>query len=107
MKSTIAAACLLAGALSLPLSVAAADTRQATAEVFAQDTAITATIKARLAEERLSSFINIDVDTDHGGIVTLAGTAPTQFDSDKATAVARAVKGVVSVLNHIKVTSPR
>ena len=68
----------------------------------AQDIAITSSISAALAKDPDLSAIRIDVDTK-GGAVTLNGPAPTTAARDKATVLAKAVKGVMSVDNKLVV----
>ena len=68
----------------------------------AQDVAITTSISAALAKDPDLSAIKIDVDTK-GGAVTLTGPAPTAAARDKATVLAKAVKGVMSVDNKLAV----
>ncbi|MES2415036.1 MAG: BON domain-containing protein [Pseudomonadota bacterium] len=66
------------------------------------DATITATIKADLAKDPDLSALRINVDTMNGG-VTLNGPAPTSAAKDKATMIAKAVKGVSSVDNKLVV----
>ena len=68
------------------------------------DVAITASISAELAKDAELSAIKINVDTKNG-IVTLNGPAPTAAAKDKATVLAKAVKGVTSVNNMLVVKS--
>jgi hyperosmotically inducible periplasmic protein len=107
MKIKFAAACFLAGALVLPVAghSADSDTVRSSPEAFVKDSIITAKIKAKLAEEKLASAVQIKVDTDNKGVVTLSGTAKTQEEADKAVAIARNVEGVATVENNIKVAA--
>lgn len=105
MKLKLAASCLVAGAMMLPIAGYAADSDSA--KVFVKDSAITTKIKAELAQEKLSSLVRINVDTDNKGMVTLSGTASSQNAVDKATSIARAVKGVTSVENHIQIAADK
>jgi hyperosmotically inducible protein len=66
------------------------------------DMAITAAISAAFAKDTDLSAIKIDVDTKNGS-VTLNGPAPTAAARDKATAIAKGVKGVSSVDNKLVV----
>ncbi|MBC7610597.1 MAG: BON domain-containing protein [Polaromonas sp.] len=68
------------------------------------DVAITASISAELAKDADLSAIKINVDTKNG-VVTLNGPAPTAAAKDKATTLAKAVKGVTSVNNMLVVKS--
>ncbi|MHB1198679.1 MAG: BON domain-containing protein [Polaromonas sp.] len=64
------------------------------------DVAITAAVSAGLAKDPDLSAIKIDVDTKNGA-VTLNGSAPTEAAREKASSIARAVKGVNSVENKL------
>jgi hyperosmotically inducible protein len=105
MNMKLAASCLMAGALMLPIAGYAAGADSATTIV--KDSAITTKIKAELAEEKVSSLVKISVETDNKGMVTLSGTASSQKAVDKAASIARAVKGVTSVENHIQIAADK
>lgn len=66
------------------------------------DAAITASVKTGLAKDPDLSAIKIDVDTKEG-VVTLIGPAPTSSARDRASDIAKAVKGVTSVSNKLTV----
>ena len=68
----------------------------------AEDAAITASIAAEFAKDADLSAIRIDVDTKDGN-VTLNGPAPTSTARDKATTLAKSIKGVASVSNNLTV----
>ncbi len=68
----------------------------------ADDAAITASISAEFAKDADLSAIKIDVDTKDGN-VTLFGPAPTAAARDKATTLAKSIKGVMSVSNKLAV----
>ncbi|MDP3171416.1 MAG: BON domain-containing protein [Polaromonas sp.] len=68
------------------------------------DAVITASVNASLAKDPDLSAIKINVDTKDG-VVTLNGPAPTAAAKDKATDLARRVKGVSSVNNQLMVTA--
>lgn len=107
MKIKNAAACFLAGALVLPVAgyTADNDTERLSPKAFLSDSMITARIKAKMAEEKLGSAVQIQVDTDNKGVVTLSGTAKTQEEADKAASIARNVEGVAAVENNITVAA--
>ncbi len=109
MNTKLAASCLLAGAFMLPMAGYAADLKSAesSSEAFVKDSVITTKIKGELAEEKLSSLLRINVDTDKNGRVTLSGTAGSQNAVDKAVSIARAVQGVTSVENHIQIAADK
>jgi len=67
------------------------------------DVAITATVSTGLAKDPDLSAIKINVDTKDG-VVTLNGPAPSAGAKDKATEIAKQVKGVTSVNNQLVVT---
>ena len=66
------------------------------------DASITASVSASLAKDPELSAIRIDVDTKNGN-VTLKGPAPTASARDRASDIARNIKGVNSVNNELVV----
>ena len=66
------------------------------------DVSITTAVSAALVRDPDLSALKIDVDTKNGS-VTLSGPAPTLAAKEKATALAKAVKGVASVDNKLVV----
>lgn len=68
------------------------------------DLTITATVSAELARDPDLSAIKISVDTKDGNVV-LNGPAPSAAAKDKATVLAKSVKGVASVDNKLVVKS--
>lgn len=66
------------------------------------DVAITASVAAGFAKDADLSAIKIDVDTKNGN-VTLYGPAPTSAARDRATTIAKSIKGVNSVDNKLVV----
>lgn len=66
------------------------------------DATITASVNASLAKDPDLSAIKINVDTKDGA-VTLMGPAPTTTAKERATELAKAVKGVTSVKNELVV----
>jgi hyperosmotically inducible periplasmic protein len=109
MNTKLAASIFVAGALMLPIAgyTADGDSDRSSPKAFVKDSVITTKIKAELAEEKLSSLVRINVDTDNKGMVSLSGTAASQAAADKAVSIARAVKGVTSVENHIKIVADK
>lgn len=71
-----------------------------------KDAAITTAINAELAKDKDLSALQIDVDTQDAR-VRLNGTAPDTAARDRATALARAVDGVVAVDNQLVVPPAR
>jgi len=74
----------------------------ATAGEKIDDASITAKVNAGLAGDKDLSAIKIDVDTQNG-VVTLSGPAPSATARERASEIARAVKGVSSVNNQLTV----
>jgi len=69
------------------------------------DRAITAAIRrAILAQEGMSTGAQNCVIVTHNGVVTLRGTVATQAERDAVEAQAKAVSGVVSVVNELEVS---
>ena len=68
----------------------------------AQDAAITASVAAGLIKDPDLSAIKIDIDTKKG-VVSLYGPAPSQAALERATMIAKAVKGVSAVDNKLTV----
>jgi hyperosmotically inducible protein len=101
----LAASCLVAGTLMLPITSYAADSDSSSATAYVKDSVITAQVKAELAGTKLSTLTHISVDTDSKGRVVLSGTAPSKDAVNKAVSTARAVKGVASVENHIQIAA--
>jgi hyperosmotically inducible periplasmic protein len=66
------------------------------------DASITTKVNAALAADKDLSAIRIDVDTQNG-VVTLSGPAPSATAKEKASDIARNVKGVTSVNNQLTV----
>ena len=102
--NTKLATTLVIGALLAPAAVYAAD-RSMTEKVkeTVADSVITTKIKAEFAKDRQVSALNVKVDTDDKGVVTLSGRAKSKAEADKAVKIARDTKGVTSVKNDILV----
>lgn len=66
------------------------------------DAAITATINAEIAKDPALSMVKINVDTADGR-VALRGSAPDEAARERATELAAAVSGVVSVDNQLTI----
>lgn len=66
------------------------------------DALITTKVKAAIAADKDLSAIKIDVDTQNG-VVTLSGPAPTATAKERASEIARNVKGVNSVNNQLTI----
>lgn len=70
---------------------------------YVKDSAITAKIKAKLAEEKVSSLAHVRVDTDNKGAVVLSGNVRSREEADKAVSIAHGVQGVTSVTSKLKI----
>jgi len=66
------------------------------------DSDTTAAVKARLAQDKISSLTRIDVDTN-GGVVALNGTVESAEQRARAEQIARGVGGVKRVINNLQV----
>ena len=75
---------------------------QETVGAYVDDTAITTKVNAALAADDQLSALKIDVDTEAGN-VELTGTAPDAASRERATTLAAAVDGVVTVENRLTV----
>lgn len=70
-------------------------------ETKVEDAAITASVNAELAKDPKLSALRINVDTVNGR-VALRGSAPDANSRERATQLAMAVKGVLSVDNQLE-----
>lgn len=70
------------------------------------DAVITTSVNAELAKDAKLSALKINVDTSSGR-VALRGTAPDATSRERATQLAMAVKGVVSVDNQLTIDPPK
>lgn len=106
MNKLLALCFLSLGALLGIGAVLAADDADAVASstrVFVRDSAITTKVKAKLAEDHLTSLARIHVETDKDGVVWLTGTAKTQQAIDTAVTLAEGVEHVRSVHSDVTV----
>ena len=108
MKSTIARCCVMAGLLvaATPF-IATADPAMGVSNseppVAYRDSAITSSIKARLAGDHMGGFNHIRVDTEDHGVVTLKGHARTQEAADRAIQITKDTDGVREVKSAIEI----
>lgn len=75
--------------------------KQETVGEYIDGAAITAEVKAKLADSSDTSALNIEVKTMDAGVVQLSGFAKSQHEKDRAGEIARAVKGVTRVHNDL------
>ena len=72
----------------------------------AADSAITAWVRSRYAEDSLVSMFDIDVRTS-GGKVTLSGTVASHAAREEAEKIAISTDGVKAIDNQINVNNPQ
>jgi hyperosmotically inducible periplasmic protein len=75
---------------------------ESTAGEYVDDVAITTQVKVELLDSKKVDGLDVNVDVMNGR-VKLTGWASTVAERSKATELARAVKGVKSVDNQIKI----
>lgn len=120
MNTKLATACLLMGALLLPVvgytaekapagaPSAAPDTvpsepaKKGRSDQPVEDSVITTNVKARFVKDKYVRARNIEVKTVNG-VVELSGTARSASESSRAASIASKVKGVKSVKNDLQV----
>lgn len=104
MKSKLATTCLLLATFLVPVAAFAdSDSDRSHPGAFVADSVITTKIKAKLADEKMSSLVDVKVDTDNKGEVFLSGKVKTQREADKAVALAHETDGVTGVTSTIQV----
>jgi len=106
MKVKLATVCVVIGTLFVPLAVQAQDTSsdgdRTHPVTFVKDSVITTKIKAKLADEKMSSLAHIKVNTHSKGAVVLSGRVRNQEEADRAVAIARDTEGVTAVQSHLR-----
>ena len=107
MKLKLATSAIVIAALLTPLAAGAADTGTAPTRspAFVKDSAITARIKARLAEEKTLDLAHVKVDADPNGTVLLSGKVDTRSAEEKAVSIARETEGVKLVKSNIQIVN--
>jgi osmotically-inducible protein OsmY len=90
------------GVVLLALTLLAGCSTPQPARTPVDDTAITASIKAKLAADGDLNPFDIDVTTNHG-VVTLQGRVKNEEAKVKAERYASAANGVVRIVNLVKV----
>jgi len=68
------------------------------------DVTLTASVQAKLTEDKLSNFSRINVDTDRS-VVSLNGVVRTVEERSRAEELAQQVAGVTKVNNNLQVQS--
>ena len=101
MKIALATTCFVIGTMLAPAVAYAADGDAPM--TFVKDSVITTKVKAKLAEEKIASLVDVKVDTDARGMVVLSGNVKTQADADKAVSITKGTEGVTSVKSMLKI----
>lgn len=78
------------------------DSKTETMKGYAGDTATTSEVKAKLLADDIVPSRKVKVETTDG-IVQLSGTVESQAQSERAESIAKAIDGVKSVKNDLKV----
>jgi osmotically-inducible protein OsmY len=94
-------ATLLAAAALTSISCASTRTSEGTGE-YVDDTVITAKVKSAFLGEKGLKVAEINVET-FKGVVQLSGFIESRADADRAIGLARAVSGVVSVKDDMRI----
>ncbi|MDO9468199.1 MAG: BON domain-containing protein [Thiobacillus sp.] len=96
----VLSAAFLAVALVSVVGCASTSQKQGTGE-YVDDAVITTKVKAAIFNEASLKSAEINVET-FKGVVQLSGFVNSQADINKATSLARSVKGVTSVKNDMR-----
>lgn len=95
------AALFAASALALAAGCATTRGRELVG-AYVDDAAITSTVKARMAADKIVDVAAVEVDT-HDGNVTLSGVARSPLEKITAESIAMKVTGVKTVQNNVAV----
>ena len=101
--------CASAASLLLALFVSASGCTSMTGESAGQyvdDSTITASVKTKLAADKLASLTRVDVDTTNQ-VVSLNGLVETQQQKQHAEELARQVSGVKGVKNNLQIQAKK
>lgn len=93
---------LLAVVLLAAIVGCASTSQQASTGEYIDDTVITTKVKAAILEDKELKVTEINVET-FKGVVQLSGFVSSQSDINKAATIARAVEGVKSIKNDMRV----
>ena len=102
LSRTIAIAAMAGATLVIATGCSVAR-KQETVGEYIDGSAVTAAVKAKLAEDKDTAATSINVKTIDGGIVQLSGFAKSQHEKDRAGQIAREVQGVTEVRNSLVV----
>jgi hyperosmotically inducible protein len=105
MKIKLATSCVVIGAMLTPIFAHAADqdSDRKHPMTFVKDSVITAKIKAKLAEEKISSLATITVDTDADGKVFLSGKVKSEQEADTIIFTVHRIEGVTAVRSDFRI----
>lgn len=73
---------------------------------YVDDSTITATVKTKLAADKLGTLTRVGVDTTNQ-VVSLNGTVDTQQEKQRAEELARQVGGVKAVKNNLQIQAKK
>jgi osmotically-inducible protein OsmY len=73
---------------------------------YVDDSTITASVKTKLAADKLASLTRVDVDTTNQ-VVSLNGIVETQQQKQHAEELARQVSGVKGVKNNLQIQAKK
>ena len=107
MTTKLSTAGLVIGALLLPAAGYTADQpkqpmTEKAKENVGDAVVITTKVKTEFAKDKEVSAMNINVDTDNKGVVTLRGVVKSKAEADKAVAIAKATQGVTAVRSELQ-----
>lgn len=104
MKNKFATGCFVIATMLVPFAAHAdGDSDRKHPLTFVKDSVITTKVKAKLADEKISTLAHIKVDTDRKGGVVLSGKVKTAEEEAKAISIARETEGVTSVKSKLKI----
>jgi osmotically-inducible protein OsmY len=101
--------CASAASLLLVLALSTSGCTSMTGESAGQyvdDSTITASVKTKLAADKLASLTRVDVDTTNQ-VVSLNGIVETQQQKQHAEELARQVSGVKGVKNNLQIQAKK
>jgi len=101
-EKAVAVAKKVEGVTSVSDKLHVRDGKEQSAKGYAGDTATTSEIKAKLLADDIVPSRKVNVETTDG-VVQLSGTVDSKAQSDRAESIAKAIDGVKSVKNDLKV----
>ncbi|MGQ9450427.1 molecular chaperone OsmY [Leclercia sp. TB492] len=101
-EKAVAVAKKVEGVTSVSDKLHVRDGKEQSAKGYAGDTATTSEIKAKLLADDIVPSRKVKVETTDG-VVQLSGTVDSRAQSDRAESIAKAIDGVKSVKNDLKV----